>query len=287
VPLSFTWLDLPTRTISDGPEENHDAVVLGGLFLVLHANRKWLTDAKLKTQYIDSVKKSRDETLALIKSFDVQSPEVPECSSTKKKRSNPSENRFRPGLEERDLISGAINFVKGAVNHVTKIVGCAGSVIKNVVVAVEKSTPNLNEIENLTDTLAEIGKILEEKNENKPTSTKEKSSSTTSSFSSSSLCSASNTITDCQVICTLTSTNGVRRRLESTTQLCSTSCTQITGGCSMTAVTSTTTVEPSNISLPPCSPKNQSCSPNALVPPPGYKPSCSLCLRATAGNSVS
>jgi CDP-diacylglycerol pyrophosphatase len=286
-PKPFTWFDVPTSTIVDEPEKTREAGLLGGLFLALHANRKSLTDEKLKNEYIKNVKRTRDKTVSLLASLNIQGPEIPECSNPKRKRSDAQEHRFDGFHHKRSLLSSVVNVVKGAINDVAKIINCASSVVKGIVDAVEKSTPSLSEIENLTDTLAEIGKVLEKITEEKQTSTTETGSTTSASSSPTSSCSTSQTVTSCEVLCTETSTLGLRRRVETTTQLCSTSCKQIIGGCSLTATASTTTSQSTETPKRRCSPENLACNPNSFVAPPGYVPSCTGCVAVETGDQVS
>jgi hypothetical protein len=96
--------------------------------------------------------------------------------------------------------------ISGAIHDVGALISCASDVVKSLTDAVNTNTPDLNEVENLTDTLAEIGKDLEEDgddDENKSSSTDHSSSTVTSTSSQSSSSSSrtsssssSGTITD-------------------------------------------------------------------------------------------
>lgn len=199
--MSFAWFLAPTQT--EAPEaQNTDAILLGGLFLALQTNRRWLTDSNLKSQFLDAVDKTQKETLALLNNLDVKPPDTPDCTNTKRKRDGSmrlSEKQLRD-LIDRGIIGSIGNVISSAVHDIGKLISCASNVVKSIVDAVNKSTPDLDEIQNLTDTLAAIGTDLqtegEKENEDDNNSNSDKKSSTddkqssASSPSSSSSCSA-------------------------------------------------------------------------------------------------
>ncbi|KAH8586571.1 hypothetical protein B0O99DRAFT_602397 [Bisporella sp. PMI_857] len=91
---------------------------------------------------------------------------------------------LRDLLRNRSIISSIAGGIRDAIGHLTKLVSCALNVVNNLVDPVEAGVIDIGLIKNLTDTLAEIGKDLEdEDNDTKTSSTTE--SSTTSSSSSS------------------------------------------------------------------------------------------------------
>ncbi|TVY45813.1 hypothetical protein LOCC1_G006463 [Lachnellula occidentalis] len=258
-PVSFTWFDIPTGTISDAAAQTSEAVLLGGIFFALHANRKWVTDPKLKSQYLDSIKKTQQETIALLDSLPVNPPSVPDCSMTKKKRDALSEVQLRALLHDRSIIPDIGKFIKGAIDDVGKLIGCAGDVVKNLASSGEGSTPDLGEIENLTDTLAEIGKDLEEKKGDDPSSTSGESSSTlqssssspSSSSSSSSSCTGSTAVPICTQTISLSTSFMLGGTSSSVATITQTNCiTSTVAGCSGAGTTATvTTASTSSSSL--------------------------------------
>lgn len=204
-PVSPTWLDLPTGTVAPS-EQTSDAVLVGGLFFALKNNRHWMTDPKLKSQYVNNVKKVKDQTLALFNKLDLKPPE-PDCSSSKRKRGDTrmSERqlrsflRERASLQDRSIFSGVANVIKDAVHDVAKLLSCAVNVVNNLVDSVDGNTPDIGLIQDLTDSLAAVGEAMDEEPEDEPTNTSPTSTeaSKTSSSSSSSSCSASTAIPIC------------------------------------------------------------------------------------------
>ncbi|KAH6679598.1 hypothetical protein B0J14DRAFT_686760 [Halenospora varia] len=144
-PLLFSWFGIPTTTIAPAAATS-EAVLLGRLFFALHANQQWITDAKRRSQHLNDLKKSRDEMIGL---------------------SN--------ALDKRNLISSFVDIFKDVAN----LVPYAVQVVNNLVDAVDGSVLPIGMIEALTDTLAEIGKDLQEKEDPK-TSLKDKSSTSNS-----------------------------------------------------------------------------------------------------------
>jgi hypothetical protein len=211
-PISLSFLDLPTGTIAPS-EQTSDAILLTGLFFALKNNRKWLTDPKLKSQYIENVMEVKDQTLALFNKLDVNIPE-PDCSITKRKREENriSERQLRnflqgASLQDRSILSGVANLIGSAVHDVAKLISCAVNVVDNLVDSVNIDTPNVDLIQDLTDSLAAVGEALDdpgdEPTKTNPTSTEAskttstETSSTSSSSSSSSFCSMSTAIPIC------------------------------------------------------------------------------------------
>ena len=83
-----------------------------------------------------------------------------------------TERDLRLLISKRSIISGLTDLVKDAAN----LVSCASKVVDNLVKAVEAPLPPISEIENLTDTLNELGKDLQEDNE--PSSSSSQQSTT-------------------------------------------------------------------------------------------------------------
>ncbi|CAG8973969.1 hypothetical protein HYALB_00010089 [Hymenoscyphus albidus] len=278
---TFKWINITTGRVPDVPAETSGAILHGELLISLKPNRKWLTDDKLKSQYVEEVKKTREETVALIDKLNIKHPHISDCSRTKRKRSQITERQLRALIVDRGILSTITNAVKAAIADIGKILSCAGDVIKNVLDVVENITPDLNVIENLTDTLAEIGESLEEKNDTKSTTTEgsPSSTSTDSSTSSTSSGTSSQTFIDFQV---LAKTYPVHRRAEVTSHSCSTTCSIYTDGCIPTATTSTTALESTNKPDFRCSPDNPKCAPNVLDALPGRRTSCGDYLKDDA-----
>lgn len=187
----FGWFDIPTTTVADTAATS-EGVLLGGLFLALKGNRLWLTDPNLKSQYINDVKKTKDEALALFNDLSVKPPEAP-CSNTKKKRNVLSERKLRTLLRGRDVIQSMESSIVDAVGNAAKLISCGLNVVDNLVDSVEADTPDVDLVENLTDTLAEIGVDLEDEGDDENKSTASSSISSTKSSSSSSSSSSTDT----------------------------------------------------------------------------------------------
>lgn len=137
------------------------------MFFAIHANRNHITDSKFKQQYIDNIKKVKQETDSLFSSLKVKPVPDTDCSNLKRKRNAVTERDLRLLISKRGIISGLTDLVKDAAN----LVGCASKVVDNLVKAVEDPFPPISEIENLTDTLNELGKDLQEEN-NEPSDSK-------------------------------------------------------------------------------------------------------------------
>jgi hypothetical protein len=163
--------------------------LLGGLFFGLQTNRKWLTDPNLKSQYLQDVKRTQDEATSLFNDL-ASKPDMSGCSNTKRKRNALSERQLRSLLLDRSIIGSIAGAISGAVNDVSKLISCSLDVVNNLSKAVEGTTPDIVLVENLTDTLAEIAKDLEE-DDNQQSSTQESSSGTSTSSGSSSSSSSS------------------------------------------------------------------------------------------------
>ncbi|KAE8445910.1 hypothetical protein EG329_012689 [Mollisiaceae sp. DMI_Dod_QoI] len=199
--VSLSFIDLPTGTVAPS-EQTSDAVLLQGLFSALKNSREWLTDPKLRSQYIENVKEVKDQTLALFNKMDVNIPE-PDCSSTSRKRGENTISerqlkdvlRERSSLQDRSVLSGVANVIEGAIHDVAKLLSCAVYVMDNLVDSVNKDTPNVDLIQDLTDSLAAVGDALDkpgdEPTKTNPTSTSAEASKTTSTESTSSLSSSS------------------------------------------------------------------------------------------------
>jgi len=244
-------------------EATSEAVLLAGLYFSLHANRLWITDPKLKIQYIDNIKKTKEETDSLFKVLDVKPPADPDCSNLKRKRSLISENQLRALISQRGLLSGLTDIVKDVAN----LLSCATKVVDNLVKTVEQIKPPISEIETLTDTLAWIGENLKNPEEpEKPSQSKKTSSdasSTSSSSSSSSSCTQSTAVPICTATVSLsTSFYSDQRTGYKIASITKTACvTSTIKGCSATGATSTTTVSSStSASKFVCGPKCAACT---------------------------
>jgi hypothetical protein len=107
---SLFFLNIPTQTITSGPQQTSNGALLGALFIGLHTNRQWLTNNDLKSQFIDDVSKVKDQTEGLLKNLPVKVPDISNCHNTKRKRSTGariSERRLRQFLE-RGIIGSII-----------------------------------------------------------------------------------------------------------------------------------------------------------------------------------
>ena len=103
-----------------------------------------------------------------------------DCSNLKRKRNKVTNRDLQLLTSKRSMISGLTDLVKNAAN----LVSCASKVVDNLVKAVEDPLPPISEIENLTDTLNQLGKDLQEEEDKEPSDSKSASegSSTTEIF---------------------------------------------------------------------------------------------------------
>lgn len=207
------------------------------MFFALYANRIYLQDDKTKQQYIEYVDKTKQATHNLLNSLKPPPPGPPPgCSQN--------------SLRKRGLISGLASMI----GDMGKLVSCAEALIDNLDNDVKLPDPPISLIDDLTNNLDEIGKLMEEtQNENQSSST---SSSSTSS------CSDGSAVPQCTITTTLSTSYYSGSTGGSTVEtITSSSCTTITT-CDASATTEMTTVSTSS-SAPTtgitCSPGCQAC----------------------------
>ncbi|TVY40521.1 hypothetical protein LOCC1_G005334 [Lachnellula occidentalis] len=249
-PVDFTFFNIPTAVMSDQAASSQ-AVLLGGLFFALQTNRKRLTDPKLKSQYVDDIKRTKDETQALFNDLGSKT-DMPGCSATKRKgkRNALSERQLRALLRDRSIIGSVGSAITGAVNDVSKLISCGLNVVNNLVDTVERDAPDINLVENLTDTLAEIAEDLEE--EDKQQSSTERSSSSiptskSGSSSSSSSCTSSTVIPKCTETVSFSTSLISGTSVTTIGTITKTTCLTTTmAGCTGSGTTSTTTANSSS-----------------------------------------
>lgn len=207
----------------------------------LWQKKSLLQDEDHKQEYIDDVKKSRDNFVALFNQFETKPPSMPECQKT--------------SLNKRSLISGIINTFKSAVD----LISCGVDVLNNLVDSVEKIEPPISVVDILTDTLRDIGDELEKEND-EPTSTTETFASSTK-YSS---CTTSFTKTWESVLCAVTAASSANNKRQD--QPCTTQIYSTVTGCSAvdSTVTSTTTTTPGVKPTPQCS--FESCGTGSTCP---------------------
>lgn len=241
---------------------------MADLFFALKANRQWITDAKLKSQYIDNLEKSRDEVVALFNALDVKPEPKSDCSNLKR-RNVVSEKKIRAIIADRSLLSAVADLAKDVAGLIT----CAEKVVSNLIDNVKLPEPPIPVIESLTDVLGTIGEDLKEddpEDEDK-TSTESQSQSSTTSSSSSSLSSSCTGVTQFPV-CTQTislSTSFYSGATSFTVAtITSTACktSTITGCASGTTATTTASTTSSGVAL--CSPGCAECAWDGPTPAP-------------------
>ena len=138
------------------------------LFFAIHANRNHITQSQYKQQYIENVKKVKHETDSLFNSLKVKPVSDTDCSNLKRRSLTVTDRDLRLLTSKRSIISGLTDLVKDAAN----LVSCASKVVDNLVKAVEDPLPSISVIENLTDTLNELGKDLQEEDDREPSASK-------------------------------------------------------------------------------------------------------------------
>jgi len=248
-PVDFTFFNIPTAVMSDHAATS-EAVLLGGLFFALQADRKRLTDSKLKSQYLDDVKRTREETQALFNGLKIK-PDMNDCKNTKRRRraKTLSERQVRALLRDRGIIDGIENAIKGAVNDVSKLVSCALNVVNNLVETVKGDVPDINLIENLTDSLAEIGKDLEEEDKQESSTENPSSTTKTDKSSSSSSCTGSTVVPMCTETISLSTSFASGTNIATVGTITQTTCVTTTiVGCSGSGTTSVITASSSSAS---------------------------------------
>lgn len=124
--VKFPVFLAPSTTIA-GAAATPEAALLGDLFLALQANRQWITDSTLKSQDLDDVKESKDETLALVSDLNVKPQADRQCSRKKRKRSPISEKKLRSLVTRRSLILGLSDLVGDAARLLS--CACANNII--------------------------------------------------------------------------------------------------------------------------------------------------------------
>ncbi|KAI1171346.1 hypothetical protein F4777DRAFT_64442 [Nemania sp. FL0916] len=224
-PTGFPSFTTPTVTLTSSPAESSEAVTVAPILFYLWSKRSLIQDKQQKNEYIDNVKKSRDDILAVLDKLKEKPEPKPECR--------------KKSLTKRSLISGILGLFQG----IADLISCTVAVLDNLVDAVKQIDPPIPEIELLTDTLKDLGDELDRKSDEHSTLTSSHGSSSTYSSSSSS-CTLSITKTWESVLCTVTATSSGNKRRQD--QDCTTELYTTVTGCSAieSTITSTTTIEP-------------------------------------------
>lgn len=233
---------VPTVALTAGPEETTEAIKAAPVLWYLWQKKSLLQDEEHKQEYIDDVKKSRDNFVALFNQFHIKPLSKPECQRT--------------SLAKRSLISGIIDTLTSAAD----LISCGVDVLNNLVDSVQKVEPPMSVVDLLTNTLKDIGDELE-KEDDEPTSS---TSSSASSTKSSSSCTTTFTKTWESVLCTVTATPSANHKRQD--QPCTTHVYSTVTGCSAVGltVTSTTTTTPGTKPTPQCS--FESCGTGSTCP---------------------
>ncbi|KAI4210300.1 MAG: hypothetical protein LQ351_006824 [Letrouitia transgressa] len=217
---AFPSYEAPTRVVT-GIAATSKAAQLSGLFFAIYANRDHITDSNLKQDYIDSVRKTKEETDALFNALDVKLEVDPACLNTKQRRHI---------ISEKNLVGDA-----------AKLLSCATKVVDNLVKAVEAPVPPISEIEILTDTLNDIAEDLKKRMRapTQPSATQETTTQDNTASSTASSCGVSSAIPRCTETVTLSTSfiSGTPTVQALTTEVCAT----ITA-CGESASTAFTTV---------------------------------------------
>lgn len=224
---AFPSYEAPTGVVT-GVAATSEAAQLSGLFFAIYANRDHITDSNLKQHYIDSVRKTKEETDALFNALDVKPEADPACLNTKRRRHIISERKLRLLIRKRSLISGITDLVGDAA----KLLSCATKVVDNLVKAVEAPVPPISEIEVLTDTLNDIGEDLKKEDESpsnspsatQPSATQETTTQESTASSTASSCKVSSAIPRCTETVTLSTSfiSGTPTVQALTTEVCTT-----------------------------------------------------------------
>ena len=234
--VTFPSFDAPSGTIT-GAAVTSEAIQLSGLFFAIYADRNHITESDSKQEYIDNIRKVKQKTDSLFEALGTKPVPNPDCSMLKRKR-NVITDKDLNLLMNRSIISGLTNLVKDAAN----LVSCAAQVVDNLSKIVEAPVPPISEIENLTDTLNEIGKDLQEdkKPSFSPSESQPSSTRASSASSATSECTASSAVPLCTETVILSTsfygTIGSSTVQSITTEICTT-----INGCGVSASTTFTT----------------------------------------------
>lgn len=130
------------------------------MFFALYVNRNNLDDPKQKQKYIENVEETKEQMHTLFDSLQKKQPTPPDCS---------------PGsLKKRSPISGLADLA----GDIPKLASCATVVVNALEEDVKAPEPPVSEVEDLTDTLNEIGKHMDENGAEEQTSTSSSSTAT-------------------------------------------------------------------------------------------------------------
>ncbi|MCJ1444183.1 MAG: hypothetical protein MMC23_004684 [Stictis urceolatum] len=155
--------------------------------------------------------------------------------SERKLRQALSKRRTLGQLAERSIIGGIASLVGDAA----KLLSCAEDLVNNLVTEVEKPDPEISIIENLADTLNEVGKDMQEGDQDP---TKSQPASTQGTTTSSGSCTASSAVPQCTETVTLSTSIFSGQSVSSSVQtITATVCTTVTA-CDVHATTAITTV---------------------------------------------
>ncbi|KAI0005795.1 hypothetical protein F4779DRAFT_33619 [Xylariaceae sp. FL0662B] len=241
---SFPTYIAPSSTTLTGAQESSESKKIAPLFLWLYSQKDSLQDSNRKQEYVDNVKKTNDEVVALLDSLDTHPDPEPECDKTALKRWALSETKLKKLIAEkrvvvRSLVSGIID----ELDNAAKLLSCATKIMGNLVNAVESTDVSTDVVQNLTDSLKDIEEALEKQDDKPSSSVTESTSDTTSSAS----CTQSSAVASCTEtisLSTIFSAAGTTTT-SSIKTITTTTCDTITA-CSATATTVTTTISTSS-----------------------------------------
>lgn len=192
---SFPTYVAPSSTTLTGAQETSESKKIAPLFLWLYSEKDLLQNPKSKQEYVDNVKRTNDEVVALFKSLDIQPDPEPECGKTALKRWAVSETKVRRLIAEkhvieRSLVSGILDQLDSAA----KLLSCATKITGNLVNIVTSTDISTDVVQNLTDSLKDVEEALQKEDDEPTSSPTETPSSTTTSSAS---CTRSSTVPHC------------------------------------------------------------------------------------------
>ncbi|KAI2615686.1 hypothetical protein GGR54DRAFT_264601 [Hypoxylon sp. NC1633] len=242
---SFPAYVAPSSTTLNGAQETSESKKIAPLFLWLSSEKDLLQDPKRKQEYVDNVKRTNDEVVALFKSLDTQPVPEPDCGKTALKRWAVSESKVRSLISERHVVKRSlVSGILDQLDSAAKLLSCATKITGNLVNTVTSTEISTDVVQTLTDSLKDVEEALQKEDDGLTSSPTETPSSTTTSSAS---CTQSSVVPYCTEtisLSTIFSAEGTTTT-SSIKTVTTTACETVTA-CSATATTVTTTASSSS-----------------------------------------
>ncbi|XXH06190.1 hypothetical protein Hte_012636 [Hypoxylon texense] len=242
---SFPAYVAPSSTTLNGAQETSKSKEIAPLFLWLYSEKDLLQDPKRKQEYVDNVKKTNDEAVALFKSLETQPDPEPDCGKTALKRWAVSESKVRSLIAERHVVKRSlVSGILDQLDSAAKLLSCATKITGNLVNTVTSTEISTDVVQALTDSLKDVEEALQKEDDEPTSSPTETPSSTTTSSASCTQGSAVPRCTETISLSTIFSAEGTTTT-SSIKTITTTVCETVTA-CSATATAVTTTASSSS-----------------------------------------